>query len=345
MREVNICMITDNNYVIPTAVAITSAVCHKDPETVYHFYLLVAGVSRFNRERLAMLAADKVKIDFIETDTAKYDQIRVKSHVPQSAALKFDLASVLDTDKVLYMDGDVLVRSDLGKFYDTALEGFWIAAVRDMGGELKKRFHEKTGVEKYFNSGVMLLNLKEMRRENCGEKLLTAKTEHPGWQCMDQDAFNFVFKDRVKWAAVKYNAMIPLYRAYGYGQQEINSFYGTDYADEYEMQNDAVLVHFAGESRYRPWKVLNGTFGDLWDEYYRRSPFAGISLNRRLEVPAPAPRPAVVRTKPQPEKRFCSQKYYLFGFLPLWKQKVSLSGHRAKYYLFGFIPLLKIKRK
>lgn len=345
MREVHICMITDNNYVIPTAVAMTSAIYHKNPQTIYHFYLLVAGISRFNKERLSMLVADKVKIDFIETDTTKYNQIRMKSHVPQSAALKFDLASVLDADKVLYMDGDILVRRDLSEFYNTDLDGFLVAAVRDMGGELKQRFHEKTGVEKYFNSGVMLLNLREMRQENCGEKLLAAKQEHPEWQCMDQDAFNFVFRNRVKWAAVKYNAMIPLYRAYGYEQREINSFYGTDYADDCEMQSDAVLVHFAGESRYRPWKVLNGTFGDLWDEYYHRSPFAGISLNRRLEIPAPAPRPAAAKPKPQPQKRFYCQKYYLFGFIPLWKQKVSPSGHRAKYYLFGFIPLLKIKRK
>lgn len=345
MREINICMITDNNYVVPTTVAMTSAICHKDPQTVYHFYLLVAGVSRFNRERLAMLAADRVKIDFIEADAAKYSQIQVKSHVPQSAALKFDLASVLDMDKVLYMDGDILVRRDLSGFYNTDLNGFLVAAVRDMGGELKQRFHEKTGVEKYFNSGVMLLNLKEMRQENCGEKLFRAKTEHPKWQCMDQDAFNFVFNNRVKWVSLKYNAMIPLYRAYGYSQQEINSFYGTDYADDCEMQSDAVLIHCAGESRYRPWKVLNGTFGDLWDEYYRRSPFAGISLNRRLEIPVSAPRPVEVKTKPQPEERFRCQKYYLFSFIPLWKQKVSLGGHRTKYYLFGFIPLLKIKRK
>ncbi len=345
MHEVNICMITDNNYVIPTAVAITSAVCHKNAESVYHFYLLVAGVSRFNRERLAKLAADKVKIDFIETDTAKYDQIQVKTHVPHSAALKFDLASVLNADKVLYIDGDILVRCDLREFYATGLDGFLVAAVRDMGGELKQHFHEKTGVEKYFNSGVMLLNLKEMRQENCGEKLLAAKKEHPEWRCMDQDAFNFVFKDRVKWVALKYNAMIPLYRAYGYTQQEINSFYGTDYADDGEMQSDAALIHFAGESSYRPWKVLNGTFGDLWDEYYRRSPFAGISLNRRLMVPVPAPKSVAAQTKPQPVKQFCSQKYYLFGFLPLWKRKISSNGHRVKYYLFGFIPFLKIKRK
>ena len=41
---------------------------------------------------------------------------------------------------------------------------------------------------------------------------------------MDQDAFNFVFKDRVKWLDVRYNAMIPQYRMHRFSQSEINRF-------------------------------------------------------------------------------------------------------------------------
>ncbi len=330
MAEINICMITDNNYVIPTAVAITSAISHKKDTSVYHFYLLVNNISNFNRKQLEKLAGEQVVIDFIETDIAKYESIMVKTHVSQAAALKFDVPNIIGCDRILYIDGDILVREDLEELFNVDMEDCLIAAVRDMGGEVKLHFNDLLGTENYFNSGVMLLDLAGLRRGDYPVKLEKAKRENPQWKCMDQDAFNFVFKDRVKWLDVRYNAMIPQYRMHRFSQSEINRFYGVEYDDENEMQSDAAIIHFAGESGTRPWKVVNGTFGDLWDAYYRQSPYRDISLNRSLT--------AGIR----PQGGVTS--YNLFGCVPLWKRKRCTNGD-FRFYLFGFIPMFRIKNK
>ena len=80
---------------------------------------------------------------------------------------------------------------------------------------------------------------------------------------MDQDAFNFVFKERVKWLDVRYNAMIPQYRMHRFSQSEINRFTVWNMMMKTKCKSDAAIIHFAGESGTRPWKVVNGTFGDL----------------------------------------------------------------------------------
>lgn len=175
MAEINICMITDNNYVIPTAVAITSAISHKKDTSVYHFYLLVNNISNFNRKQLEKLAGEQVVIDFIETDIAKYESIMVKTHVSQAAALKFDVPNIIGCNRILYIDGDILVREDLEKLFNVDMEDCLIAAVRDMGGEVKLHFNDLLGTENYFNSGVMLLDLAGLRRGDYPVKLKKPK--------------------------------------------------------------------------------------------------------------------------------------------------------------------------
>ena len=172
---INICMITDNNYVIPTAVGMTSAILNKNDNSIYHFILLLNGVSDDNKSKLLQLKSKNVLIDFIDVSSDKYSAINVQTHVPVSALLKFDIPNLISENKILYIDGDVIIQKDLTELYYTDIKQYSLAAVRDMGGELLQKFNEKVGVSKYFNSGVMLLNLERWRKDNISEKLILAK--------------------------------------------------------------------------------------------------------------------------------------------------------------------------
>ncbi|MBR1840964.1 MAG: glycosyltransferase family 8 protein [Alphaproteobacteria bacterium] len=311
--EINICMITDNNYVIPTAVAMTSAICNKSSDSVYHFYLLINDVSADDLRRLSVLRRKDVKIDFIEVDASKYDKINVKTHVPKSAALKFDIPNTIKTDKVLYIDGDIIVCQDLEELYAIDLEDKIVGGVRDMVGELKQHFNQTVGCEKYFNSGVLLLDLKKMRDQNCSDLLIAAKMEHPQWKCMDQDAFNYVLNSKTKWIGVENNSMLALYQGCDYKIEEINDFYNVRYKSYEQLIKNSKIIHMAGKAAQRPWKVSNGTFGELWDSYYKQSPYKDIVLQRGV---------------------YCASK-----------KKERLAAKIKKYTLFGFIPLFTIEEK
>lgn len=308
MTEINLCMITDNNYVMPTAVAMTSAIQNKKEHNIYHFYVLVNDISPENAERLMQMRRSDVKIDLIEVDVSKYANINVKTHVPQSAAVKFDIPNIIKKDKVLYIDGDIIVCQDLEELYSTDLEDKLVAGVRDMVGELKQHFNQAVGCEKYFNSGVLLLNLKKLRKGNYTDLLIAAKKEHPQWRCMDQDAFNYVLSTKTKWLDVKYNNMMALYKHNEYALEAINDFYNVHYATEQDLEKDTVIIHLAGTPWQRPWKYKEGAFCALWDTYYAQSPFKDIVLERERFT-----RP--VRTAQKTEEKVF--KVSLFGFIPL----------------------------
>lgn len=59
--------------------------------------------------------------------------------------------------------------------------------------------------DRYFNSGVMLLNLKKMRERGLPEKLIRFFAAHPDVPSPDQDALNVVFAGLVKMLPVRYN--------------------------------------------------------------------------------------------------------------------------------------------
>lgn len=276
----DICMITDDNYVIPTVVAITSAIKNKCKNAKYNFFIINSNISDYHKNKIKELENNEigVNINFIDADINKYKNLNVHTHVPVTALLKFDLPNLLNLNKVLYLDGDIIVKKCLKDFYNLNIENYYLAAIRDMGGELTQKFNEKIEVDKYFNSGVLLLNLEKIRNENLFDILVKTKAEHPEWKCMDQDVMNYVMGSKALWADLKYNCMLPLYNHMKYSLKSINEFYNSNYSNKFEMEDDAVILHFAGGSERRPWENFNGTFSDIWDYYYKLSPYSNISL-------------------------------------------------------------------
>ena len=283
LEDINICLILDNNYVIPTIVAITSAILNKDTSSIYNFYLIVDNLSKENIAKIKQLEQKKVNINIINTDISKYKNIFVHTHVSKTACLKFDIPNLLNLDKVLYLDGDIIVRKDLKDLYKKDISNYYLAAGRDMGGELGQHFNTTIGVEKYFNSGILLLNLDKIRRENLSKQFIEIKLAHPDWVCMDQDTLNYVMSKNTLWLDVKYNCMLPLYNnpQYNYSIEDINSFYGSDYTNKLELEYDAKIIHLAGESELRPWKCKNGTYQKIWDYFYSMSPLNEENVSKR----------------------------------------------------------------
>lgn len=71
-------------------------------------------------------------------------------------------------DRLLYLDTDVVCRRDCGEFYHQDMAGIELAGVLDYYG--RWFFHNHGLRFDYLNSGVLLLNLKEIRRTGLFER-------------------------------------------------------------------------------------------------------------------------------------------------------------------------------
>lgn len=159
-------------------------------------------------------------------------------------------------DRAIYLDCDVLVEADLAELAETDISDALLAAARDpviptvSSPEGLPNYHE-LGLAPdtpYFNSGVLLLNLKQWREENVTASVFEYVRRHADlvrWP--DQDGLNAVAAGR--WVELDPRWNTPPQEA---GPRAPR------------------VVHFLGWAK--PWNTFGiGPAGERWRQCLRRS--------------------------------------------------------------------------
>lgn len=116
------------------------------------------------------------------------------------ALLKVCYPSLLPVDKVIHLDADTIVADSLMPLWNTDIKGKWFAMVQEYKG-----WYKPFG-NRYYNSGVFLANLKQIRKDGIEEKMIEylRRVRQP-WG--EQDAFNIygIAEDMIVDLDVRYN--------------------------------------------------------------------------------------------------------------------------------------------
>ena len=118
-------------------------------------------------------------------------------------------------DKGIYLDSDTVVTGDISKMYNVKLgKKYLLGAVNDFSIKKNKPFmdyvEKVVGIprDEYFNSGVLLLNLAEMRKLRFDEHFLYLLVRYDfDTVAPDQDYLNAMCYGRVKLLPSKWDAM------------------------------------------------------------------------------------------------------------------------------------------
>ena len=283
--SVVIAMITDEQYVVPAATAITSLIENRSKGTVYHISVVGIDLSDLSIKKLTGMQRAGVSIEILSLNPEAASDLGADSltnfGVPSTALVKFLLPTLLLTHKkVLYIDDDVLVRKDLSELFNWDLKGHVAGVVADMPQVLyeKQAFGSRYG-RSYFNSGVLLLDLDKMRREGMQERLIETKQTLPS-SLQDQDVFNEVFRGDVVELPIVYNTLlVNLVRSEGrYRISDINRRFGTSYRSIEDIRKDSCVVHYC--SKDKPWKYFDVPMADDWMSAFLRSPFGDLRIRR-----------------------------------------------------------------
>lgn len=105
-----------------------------------------------------------------------------------------------NTEKVLQLDVDTIICDDLTPLWEIDLTEKWFAACPEYKGK-----YNPFGKEKYYNIGVCVYNLEQMRKDGVVPKLVDC-LNHQRMLCVEQDAINlFGVPDKVVDIPVRYN--------------------------------------------------------------------------------------------------------------------------------------------
>ena len=287
-----IVLICDENYVMPTEVMVQS-ICESAKTFGGKFVVSVCSweLSDASITKLENHANENVQVEVVLVDVQKYKdkmhKINQNSHVTPTALMKFELANLFPNDnRILYLDGDMVVKGNINELFDIPLGNSLVAASYEFWKYLLKQYQytgDNTVPEFYFNSGVMMLNAAAFRRENISEFLWKTKFEQFNvdmkgkFALMDQDVFNAVCKGRVVELPIRFNCNTRF--THDVKIEDINKVFHTSYKTVREIAEDAIVLHYVGKED-KPWKYADVACQDVWDNFYREMGYNPAELNR-----------------------------------------------------------------
>ena len=278
-NQISIVFASDDNYAQHIAVVIASIMA-KTKEKVC-FYVINDNISKDKIEKLRDTADTfKAKIEFISVPEDKFSNVYLSGHVSKAAYFRLALTDILpnDIEKVIYLDVDLLVCDDIKKMWQIDLKKLPLAAVPDYGimasTRLCKQKADVIGLpvgEKYFNSGVLVVNLKEWRKEDYTKQILEIINNNQ-FPHHDQDALNKLFMHKWQTLDLRWNIIPPVFNLFS--KILLNSNFRKN---AIRARKNPGIIHYAG--RYKPWEfTLHNGFNDKYYQYLQLTSFADSSM-------------------------------------------------------------------
>ncbi len=255
MSTITIAAAADENYALPLAVMLRSALGHLAPGTKAELHVVDDEIDPATRSKIA--ASLPVSVNWITRPRDEFKRLPHWGRMSTTTYHKLTLARWLPppVERVLWLDGDMLVRADLEPLWQVDLAQHVLCAAQDflvpsVGSPFGVAGFRELGLpaqRPYFNAGLMLIDLPLWRREEVEQRAL-AYLERFSQRVYfwDQEALNAVLCGRWKRMESRWNWTPAAERQAG--------------ADE---KFAPAVVHFTGA--LKPW--LYGGPGRYQEEY------------------------------------------------------------------------------
>ena len=262
-------MSCDDNYAIHLCVVVASIV--KNTKSKIHFIFFVSKLSNENKARIVKVCEGHL-LDFIESDMLLEKLGGLQSghaHISMSACSRYFISELdFPYEKGIYLDCDVLVFDDIKKLYDIDLGENYLAGADDLSSVANA---QKFNLERYFNSGVLLMNIKKMRDENLSSLFVKTSVESNGkFKYLDQDVLNLICGKQSMILPIRWGMVAQLFR------KKITSKFFSKEEISSAIKNPAI-VHFTGPDK--PWNIPYGMLAHPWTPaYFYYANLAGFSI-------------------------------------------------------------------
>ena len=164
-----------------------------------------------------------------------------------------------NVEKIIYLDCDIVVLTPIEILWNKSLEGKYLAAcidkwIVDNTNNRRKKYYQSLNIDlnKYFNAGVLLMNLSEMRHtaKPFSYTILSYFEQHKDLPYLDQDLLNWFCRGNYVQLDKKYNVF-------------------SWWEDALEYTNDCIIHYTIG----KPWKKYNGNIDDYYWNYLIDTPW------------------------------------------------------------------------
>ena len=249
----------DDDYIHYLDVAIISIIKNASKTNNYEIIILSSNISMEHQNQLTKHSTENIKVKFFDFDKIlkPIEEKFTNTSYTLGAYFRFFIAnSFPQYDKAIYLDCDIVVLADIAELYNIDLGDNLLAAAYEQNTDRAPMFtnyvEEIIGIphKTYFNSGVMVMNLKALREFKLQEKFLDMLVKY-NFDCLapDQEYLNVLCHGKVKFLPTGWNK---------------HSF-------PEPPEGELKLCHYALASK--PWHYADTINGEYFWQYAKESEF------------------------------------------------------------------------
>ena len=253
----------DDKYVPFLAVTVQSLVNNASSEYYYVIKILYTNMSEESKEKINKYTRENVNIEYVDLNyyiEKIKNKLYTRDYFSMTTYFRLFISNLYPQyNKAIYLDCDIVLLKDIAELYNIDIGDNLLGAVPDdiiQKNEVFQEYVEKVvGVanyKTYFNAGMLVMNLDELRKFQFQEKFLYLLENIKFSVIQDQDYLNRICKGRVKLIDTGWNLMPT--------------------ASDDMKEEDIKLIHY--NYQYKPWHYDDIRFGKyFWElakqtEYY-----------------------------------------------------------------------------
>ena len=134
INAINIMFAADENYGDQLLIAIKSVLTHISPKTTINFFILDNELTPQTKHAVSKRVPRPNQVEFIALNKQLFENCPESNHINKTAYYRILAPTLLLREKierVLYLDVDILVQTDLTPLYNTPLGTNIVGAVID----------------------------------------------------------------------------------------------------------------------------------------------------------------------------------------------------------------------
>jgi len=265
---------------------------HTSAQNFYFVYILHSEVSAENQDRIKQLCEnyDNISVKFynvtLEIHDFSFNSPEYADHINIEVYFRTLIHKIfINFNKVLYLDNDMIINTDVADLFNTDIGNNLVGACIDgeavgnycTNSEFKKYIDEVLQIKvpfKYFQTGVMLINTAQFRKE-FDKYSLTEMAANAVYKRGVQDIFNAACHGKVFFLDSEWNVIAQN------KEDRISTIRKSPfsvYKQYLDSRKNPKIIHYAG--RQKPWEDPDMDFAiEFWD-YAGRSPFYKVISNR-----------------------------------------------------------------
>ena len=261
LNTIPIFFTVDDKYVPFLAVALQSLIENSSEKNYYLIKILYTSITEENQEKIKKYEKENVNIEFVDLNyyiNKIKNKLYTRDYYSVTTYFRLFIPNLYPQyNKALYLDCDIVLLADVAELYNIDMGDNLVAAAPDdviQKIEVFQEYVEKVvGVAdyiNYFNAGVLLMNLDELRKFDFQEKFLYSLEKIKFAVAQDQDYLNRLCKGRVKIISNVWDKM-PISN-------------DTD-------TNDLKLIHY--NLAFKPWHFEDILYKEYFWKYAKKTEF------------------------------------------------------------------------